>query len=315
MSFSPESFDRLLADKLAQAPEPSYDPAHWDQLEDQLQHLNQALRQQPNGQAAPQHTPQMPVSPAAFAPLAKVGVVALLAGLTAVNGYFFFGARPAAAPASTTSAPLTVGTPSVIAAAPLMDDAAESPAAPLPTAEAPNPTAPARTTASAAPAVAAPRLTTAKAPNRALGTPVLVAAAPVATPTPALPTLVVPATVAQPAGSLVETASADNTPADRPDSSATRPANAENAAKRLAQDVPNVITPNGDGKNDRFELPLPIGTCRLTIYDQRNRLVFSSQQYDNTWDANGLPSGNYFYLVETVKPMAWRSSGKIEVVK
>jgi gliding motility-associated-like protein len=92
-----------------------------------------------------------------------------------------------------------------------------------------------------------------------------------------------------------------------------RSASSEPALTRLAQEVPNIITPDGDGKNDRFELPLPIGTCRLMIYDQRYRLVFSSQQYDNNWDASGLPAGNYFYLVETAKPTRWRSSGYIEV--
>jgi gliding motility-associated-like protein len=305
MSLSPESFDRLLADKLAQAPAPAYDPAHWDQLEDQLQHLNQALRQQP-GQSAP----PAPAAPTVLAPLAKVGVVALLAGLTAVNGYFFFAAQQQPlAPAVSTSAPSVAPTEEVVTSSVEQalpgdtDEAApvqEAPVAPA-SKVLPAPSV-VRRAAQPAPIASVPVV----APTEKVGASVLPAALP--------PTVVAPL-IQTPPAVVPDRVTSDNTPSERTDSSSLRTAGPEQALNRLAQEVWNIITPNGDGKNDYFELPLPVGTCRLMIYDQRNRLVFSSQQYNNSWDANGLPAGNYFYLVETNKPTPWRSTGKIEVVK
>jgi gliding motility-associated-like protein len=61
--------------------------------------------------------------------------------------------------------------------------------------------------------------------------------------------------------------------------------------------IPNVITPNGDAKNDFFVIPklhlYPDNA--LMVYDRWGLLVFSKKNYDNTWNAEGLSGGVYFY--------------------
>ncbi|MBK8565358.1 MAG: gliding motility-associated C-terminal domain-containing protein [Saprospiraceae bacterium] len=72
--------------------------------------------------------------------------------------------------------------------------------------------------------------------------------------------------------------------------------------------APNIITPNGDGINDNFEVP-----CLETSYKDNNvRIfnrwgdkVFDKDGYANDWDGrykgNSLPPGTYFYLIQTEK--------------
>jgi gliding motility-associated-like protein len=61
--------------------------------------------------------------------------------------------------------------------------------------------------------------------------------------------------------------------------------------------IPNVITPNGDSKNDSFFIPklhlYPDNA--LMIYDRWGQQVFSKKNYSNDWSAEGLPGGVYFY--------------------
>lgn len=62
-------------------------------------------------------------------------------------------------------------------------------------------------------------------------------------------------------------------------------------------EVPNVITPNGDGKNDRFIVrnleyyPL----AKLYIFNRWGQEVFTSNDYRNDWSGDNLEAGNYFY--------------------
>jgi gliding motility-associated-like protein len=67
--------------------------------------------------------------------------------------------------------------------------------------------------------------------------------------------------------------------------------------------VPNVITPNGDGKNDVFKIPGLPPYCKLTIVDRNGRMIFRSDNYQNNWDAKDLDNknvegGTYWYLLE-----------------
>ena len=72
----------------------------------------------------------------------------------------------------------------------------------------------------------------------------------------------------------------------------------------------NVITPNGDGYNDRLELyavqgttegrdfvvePLQCGFESIKVYNRYGQLVFESNERDFSWDAANVPSGDYFY--------------------
>ncbi len=55
--------------------------------------------------------------------------------------------------------------------------------------------------------------------------------------------------------------------------------------------VPNIITPNGDGKNDILFIGTEAG---LRIYNRWGKLLYANQAYDNTW-GKGVATGTYFY--------------------
>lgn len=71
------------------------------------------------------------------------------------------------------------------------------------------------------------------------------------------------------------------------------------------RDILNLFTPNGDGFNDYWELPLMSewGRCDVRVFNRWGKLVFSNPDYDNMWDgtSNGsrLPEGPYYFIVET----------------
>ena len=69
-------------------------------------------------------------------------------------------------------------------------------------------------------------------------------------------------------------------------------------------DIPSLITPNMDNKNDYFELRdiEVLGKVELTVFDRRGALVYENPEYDNLWhgtDHNGkpLPDDVYFYII------------------
>lgn len=68
--------------------------------------------------------------------------------------------------------------------------------------------------------------------------------------------------------------------------------------------ITNVITPNGDGKNDVFSVPnLPQDNCsdqfrRVDIVNRWGRAVFSSTSRDFRWDGDNFPPGQYLYLIQ-----------------
>ena len=70
--------------------------------------------------------------------------------------------------------------------------------------------------------------------------------------------------------------------------------------------IPSAFTPNGDGKNDRFQV-LPLDNYKLirfNIFNRFGQLVFSSTDSHIGWDGryNSLdqPTGVYIYQLEMV---------------
>ena len=87
--------------------------------------------------------------------------------------------------------------------------------------------------------------------------------------------------------------------------------------------IPQIISPNGNGKNDNWILNLD-AKAKVEIYNRWGNLVYSASPYNDNWDgkpnvgdATGkdyLPSGTYFYIINKnngEKP----SSGYIELVR
>lgn len=71
--------------------------------------------------------------------------------------------------------------------------------------------------------------------------------------------------------------------------------------------IPDLITPNGDGFNDFWEIPQHfldnIGRYTLSIYARGGVKVFETTQYANDWqgllDGDKLPDGPYWWVIQT----------------
>jgi len=88
-------------------------------------------------------------------------------------------------------------------------------------------------------------------------------------------------------------------------------------ASRL--ETSNVITPNGDGKNDYFVIRnidlYPVNTVK--VFDKAGKLIFVKSGYNNDWNGyyNGSPlaQGTYYYVVDLGTGLPYR--GVISVVR
>jgi gliding motility-associated-like protein len=74
----------------------------------------------------------------------------------------------------------------------------------------------------------------------------------------------------------------------------------------LSEDrLPTVITPNGDGRNDRLVFDLcgegNSSPPRLTVFNRWGQKVYHADAYNNDWPTAGslnLPTGQYYYILE-----------------
>ena len=70
-------------------------------------------------------------------------------------------------------------------------------------------------------------------------------------------------------------------------------------------EVPNVFTPNNDGKNDQYEIIVPgkINECvEFEVYNRWGQIMFQASGNNIKWDGyteagKKVPSGSYFYIV------------------
>jgi gliding motility-associated-like protein len=63
--------------------------------------------------------------------------------------------------------------------------------------------------------------------------------------------------------------------------------------------IPNIITPNGDLKNDTFVVDERLTYSQIKIMNRWGEEVFASPDYKNDWSGDALPSGVYFYSLHT----------------
>ncbi|CAG5068411.1 hypothetical protein DYBT9623_01142 [Dyadobacter sp. CECT 9623] len=72
----------------------------------------------------------------------------------------------------------------------------------------------------------------------------------------------------------------------------------------------NVITPNGDGKNDFFIVP--VSPSSLEVFNRWGKSVYKAADYKNDW-GKGIANGTYFYVVDT--PQGNHCKGWVEVLE
>ncbi|MRG44598.1 T9SS type B sorting domain-containing protein [Chitinophaga sp. SYP-B3965] len=67
---------------------------------------------------------------------------------------------------------------------------------------------------------------------------------------------------------------------------------------------PNVFTPNGDGKNEKFVIGgiEKYPGAKLQVFNRWGGQVYRSNDYRNDWNGSGLNEGTYFYILEVNKP-------------
>ena len=78
----------------------------------------------------------------------------------------------------------------------------------------------------------------------------------------------------------------------------------------IKDSISKAVTPNGDLKNDRFEIGVDLDcgfTFDVKIFNRWGAEVYDMKNYQNDWDgfsnksftsSNQLPSGTYYYIVE-----------------
>ena len=86
------------------------------------------------------------------------------------------------------------------------------------------------------------------------------------------------------------------------------------------ENIPNLISPNGDGINDTWVIPTPYvsgSNTMVTIYSSQGKVVFSTNDYLNNWPENDLNLSSvnqvYYYLI--VPQDQEPKKGSITVVK
>jgi gliding motility-associated-like protein len=62
--------------------------------------------------------------------------------------------------------------------------------------------------------------------------------------------------------------------------------------------IPNVITPNNDGKNDRFIIrgSQKFAKREIVILNRFGDHLYENSNYDNDWSAEGIVGGTYFFV-------------------
>lgn len=79
--------------------------------------------------------------------------------------------------------------------------------------------------------------------------------------------------------------------------------------------VPNIVTPNNDGKNDNLIISgiENNGDWNLEIYNRWGKEVFRHEYYDNSWTGDYLEDGTYYYLLTA--PDETTCKGWIEIIR
>jgi gliding motility-associated-like protein len=82
--------------------------------------------------------------------------------------------------------------------------------------------------------------------------------------------------------------------------------------------IPNVITPNSDGKNDKFVIENLENYMVnvLSVYDRWGKKVFEQSPYLNEWDGDNLAEGTYYVVLRYKKKTEeFKYDGVVNILK
>ena len=79
--------------------------------------------------------------------------------------------------------------------------------------------------------------------------------------------------------------------------------------------IPNVFTPNGDNKNDEFQIQCLecYAGSNLRITNRWGNEVYSSTDYTGQWDGEGCPDGTYYYQFD--RSDGQRFTGSVQILR
>jgi gliding motility-associated-like protein len=84
--------------------------------------------------------------------------------------------------------------------------------------------------------------------------------------------------------------------------------------------LPNIITPNNDGKNDVLFITGNDANHNITIFNRWGQIVFQSSPYLNNWNGqhsngNEVPDGVYYFILESAIDPEKTYTGFVQVSK
>lgn len=80
-------------------------------------------------------------------------------------------------------------------------------------------------------------------------------------------------------------------------------------------EIPNLVTPNGDDKNDTFEIVHLLPNTSLSIYNSWGSLVYKDDNYKNNWGAPDVTNGIFYYHISNPSICVKEYSGWLEIKK
>lgn len=80
----------------------------------------------------------------------------------------------------------------------------------------------------------------------------------------------------------------------------------------IPPEIPNIITPDGNGLNDFLVIKNLQPGSSLSIYNRWGNVLFESKDYQQNWDCNRCSDGTYFYVLIT--PDGKQYKGSVTVV-
>lgn len=83
--------------------------------------------------------------------------------------------------------------------------------------------------------------------------------------------------------------------------------------------VPNIFTPNGDGKNDIFKVKHEeeFECFNIKIFDRWGSKIYETTNINNGWDAHHHTNGTYYYIISAMGKdgKEWELHGNITVIR